>query len=194
MENVQDHYRIIEFIVSRMSEGVVVLDEKMDIVLRNRSAELFLGRFSFPDEVRAICKRMFDAMKTGKFEELFPGEVRVYKKIAGSPGRWTFHFHVHENRPLACVFIHEESLSEKLDLNKVRKHFGLTRREMDVIRRVINGLSNDDIAKEFEISEQTIKDHLSCAYQKVGVRNRVELLTFLFNSESSSEEFRQGDL
>jgi len=194
MENIEDHHRIIEFLVNRMPEGVVVFDEKKGLVYCNRSAELFLERLSFPDEVDAICKRMFDAMKARTFRELFPGEVIVYKKIDGSPGKWTFRFHMYENGPLVCVFIHEEALSEKVDLNRTRQYFRLTRRETDVIRRVINGLSNDDIAKEFDISEQTIKDHLSNAYQKIGVRNRFELLSFIFNSPSSSEQFLRENL
>ncbi len=194
MENAQSNYSIIEFVASKMTEGVVVFDEEMNIAYRNRSAELFLDRLSFPDEVDDISRRMFGAMKTGTFKEQFPGEVNVYKKIEGSPGKWTFRFHVYEKSLLVCVFFHEESLSEKIDVNKMRRHFRLTRRETDVIRRVINGLSNVGIAKELEITEQTIKDHLSNAYQKVGVRNRVELLSLLFNSRLSSEEFRSEGL
>jgi len=189
MENIEYRNCINEFLVNRMSEGVVVFDGRMNILHLNRSAELFLGRLNLPNEVDDICKRMFDAMRKGTFRDLFPGEVNVYKKFEGSPGRWRFRFHVYENGPLVCVFIHEEALSEKLNLNRMRLHFGLTRRETDVIRRVINGLRNDDIAKEFDIGEQTIKDHLSNAYQKIGVRNRVELLSFLFNSPSSSTQF-----
>ncbi len=194
MDNMQDRFRMFEFVLGRMPEGVVVFDAKMSIVYCNRSAELFLDRLDFPDEVVTICKRMFDATRTGKFGLLFPGEVNVYKKIEGSPGRWTFRFHIYDKGTLACVFIHEESLSEKIDLNRLRRHFRLTRRETDVIRRVINGLRNDEVAKEFGISKQTVKDHLSNAYQKVGVRNRVELLSFLFNPGPSSKEFRHVEL
>ncbi len=180
---------MIEFVLGRMSEGAVVFNEKMEAVYHNRSAELFLDRLSLPTEVEDIGKRMFDAVRTSRFAEQFPGEVNIYKKIEGSPGRWTFRLHIHEAGPLLCVFIHEDQLSEKVDLLRVRRYFRLTRRETDVIRRVVNGLSNSDIAKEFEISEQTIKDHLSNAYLKIGVKNRVELFSLLFNSHLSSEQF-----
>jgi DNA-binding CsgD family transcriptional regulator len=183
MKNTENDHRIIEFLMARTLEGAAVFDEKMSLVYCNRSAELFFDRLSFPDEVDDICKRMFGAFMTGKFKEQFPGEVNIYKKLENSPGKWTFRLHLYESGPLICVFIHEEALSEKINLNETRRQFRLTRRETDVIRRVINGLSNDDIAKEFEISEQTIKDHLSNAYHKFGVRNRVELVSFLFNAQ-----------
>ncbi len=189
MEESRKHNRITEFVLARMSDGVVAFDEKMSAVYRNRSAELFLDRLSLPAEVSDVGKRMFDAVRTSTFRELFPGEVNIYKKIEGSPGRWTFRLHIYEDGPLLFVFIHEGQLSEKVDLNRVRRYFRLTRRETDVIRRVINGLSNSDIAKEFDISEQTIKDHLSNAYLKIGVKNRVELFSLLFNSHLSSEQF-----
>ncbi len=54
-------------------------------------------------------------------------------------------------------------------------------------------MKNDDIAKDLDISPQTIKDHLSNAYQKIGVRNRVELLSFLFTSQLS-QDFSTEDL
>lgn len=187
MKNINDLYPIIDFVLGRMPCGVVVLDEQMSIVYRNRNAELFLDRLCFPSEVEAIARNMFDAIRVNKFKQLFPGEVKVYSKIEGSPSRWTFHFHIYEKGPLVCVFINEEAPSEKVDLNKLRRYFRLTRRENDVVRRVINGLNNDDIAKELNISGQTIKDHLSNAYQKIGVSNRVELLSFLFNSRLSTK-------
>jgi DNA-binding NarL/FixJ family response regulator len=46
---------------------------------------------------------------------------------------------------------------------------------------VINGLKNGDIAHILEISEQTVKDHLSNIYIKLGTDNRVTLVSFLLN-------------
>jgi len=192
MENIQNDHRVIEFVANGMVDGVVAFDRIMTMVYCNRSAELILDRLSLPGEVDDICRRMLDALGAHTFREKFPGEVILYKKIDGSPGNWTFRFHIYENGPLVFVFMHEESLSEKADLLKMRRHFRLTRRETDVIRRVINGLKNGEIAKEFNISEQTVKDHLSNAYQKIGVGNRVELLSFLFNSQLSDNFRRDG--
>jgi DNA-binding NarL/FixJ family response regulator len=51
----------------------------------------------------------------------------------------------------------------------------LTRRERDVIARVVAGCANKDIAREFSLSEETIKHHLTRIFDKVGAVNRVEL-------------------
>jgi two-component system, NarL family, nitrate/nitrite response regulator NarL len=61
------------------------------------------------------------------------------------------------------------------------KDFGLTRREMEVIRAVVSGHSNKEIASLLSISEQTVKHHLSNIFDKLGVYNRLELTLFVFH-------------
>jgi DNA-binding NarL/FixJ family response regulator len=59
-----------------------------------------------------------------------------------------------------------------------RKTFGLTPREMEVVGCIIEGCSNRDIAKQFGISEETVKRHLSNIFDKTGVSTRLELALF----------------
>jgi DNA-binding NarL/FixJ family response regulator len=54
----------------------------------------------------------------------------------------------------------------------------LTRRELEIIAAVLNGAGNRDIAHQFGLSEQTVKNHLSHIFDKVGVSNRLELALF----------------
>jgi DNA-binding NarL/FixJ family response regulator len=48
----------------------------------------------------------------------------------------------------------------------------LTDRELTILRAVARGLSNRDIGKEFWVTEQTVKFHLTNVYRKLGVRGR----------------------
>jgi DNA-binding NarL/FixJ family response regulator len=58
------------------------------------------------------------------------------------------------------------------------KRFGLTRRELEIIAAVVKGQVNRDIAQAFNISEYTVKHHLTRIFGKLGVTNRVALATF----------------
>lgn len=51
---------------------------------------------------------------------------------------------------------------------------GLTPRQMDVLRYVIQGKPNKVIARELDIAESTVKVHLSSVLRAFGVRNRTE--------------------
>jgi len=52
--------------------------------------------------------------------------------------------------------------------------FGLTKRELQILRLTAEGLSNRLIAKRLWVTEQTVKFHLSNTYRKLGVSNRTE--------------------
>ena len=51
---------------------------------------------------------------------------------------------------------------------------GLTAKEQEVLAALARGLSNQQIAKELWLAEQTVKFHLSNIYRKLEVRNRTE--------------------
>jgi DNA-binding NarL/FixJ family response regulator len=59
-----------------------------------------------------------------------------------------------------------------------RKTYGLTPRELEVVTCIVEGCSNKDIAKQFTISEETVKRHLSNVFDKTGVSTRLELALF----------------
>ncbi len=62
-----------------------------------------------------------------------------------------------------------------------RRTFGLTAREMEVVTLITEGCTNKDIAKQFGISEETVKRHLTNIFNKLGVGNRLELALFALN-------------
>ena len=59
----------------------------------------------------------------------------------------------------------------------------LTAREKTIAARVAMGLSNAEIAGDLKISIQTVKNHLSSIFEKVGVASRLELATWLFSHD-----------
>jgi DNA-binding NarL/FixJ family response regulator len=56
--------------------------------------------------------------------------------------------------------------------------FGLTPREVEIIRAVVGGCSNREIAERVSISENTVKSHLTHIFNKSGASSRVELALF----------------
>jgi DNA-binding NarL/FixJ family response regulator len=56
-----------------------------------------------------------------------------------------------------------------------RTQWGLTRREQQLIPLIGRGLSNKEIANHFNISEQTVKNHIHRILRKVGVVDRLSI-------------------
>jgi len=56
--------------------------------------------------------------------------------------------------------------------------YGLTPRQMEIVREVAQGATNREIAAHLGIREDTIKQHLRAIYDKCGTSSRVELALF----------------
>ena len=54
----------------------------------------------------------------------------------------------------------------------------LTPRELDILRHVAAGMRNREVGELLDVSEQTVKNHLSSILHKLGVPNRTHAVTF----------------
>ena len=57
---------------------------------------------------------------------------------------------------------------------KRRGDLGITRRELEILELVAQGLSNREIAGKLFVSENTVKTHCSRAFEKLGARRRTQ--------------------
>ena len=67
----------------------------------------------------------------------------------------------------------------------------LSKREMEVVRGVAQGLSNREIAERLKLSQHTIKNSLFRIFDKLGVSNRVELLFMTLSQERHAQSALQ---
>ena len=51
---------------------------------------------------------------------------------------------------------------------------GLTSRELDVLLAMAAGRTDKEIAREFSLTESTVKSHIRTVFQKTGAANRVQ--------------------
>jgi len=59
-----------------------------------------------------------------------------------------------------------------------RHAYGLTDRELEIVRLVASGQKNKEVASALHISERTVKTHLTNIFHKLGVRDRVGLVMY----------------
>jgi two-component system nitrate/nitrite response regulator NarL len=75
---------------------------------------------------------------------------------------------------------------------------GLTPRERDILRYIVGGKTNREIARELDLGEQAVKNVLTTVYQKYHVRNRLELALFamehhlLVDASATSKKKKYG--
>ena len=81
-----------------------------------------------------------------------------------------------ENRVFYMVKIDELTRQVTLNIGALEEDFGLTKREIEILVNIFNGLKNAEIAEKLFISEITVKKHLQHIFEKIGVSSRTALI------------------
>lgn len=125
----------------------------------------------------------------------FPFYIRLLEQLGFQkvPDLIHHHYGAEFPAPTFVLDLRDERLAQFLDhiISKagvsVEPHlagwaYDLTEREVDVTRLVLEGLSNVEIAQRLNLAEITIKKHLTSIYEKIGVKNRVELMAKIYSA------------
>jgi two-component system nitrate/nitrite response regulator NarL len=75
---------------------------------------------------------------------------------------------------------------------KVDSSADLSRREQEVLSSLLENLSNKEIGNKLNISERTVKFHVSNLLSKFGVRRRADLILLCYQRRNSASELVRG--
>ena len=81
------------------------------------------------------------------------------------------------NRPVRRRLLEALGESVKIELviaSKLKEH--LSQRELEVLRLIVEGATNKEIADELVLTVNTVKRHISNIFGKLVVRNRAEAI------------------
>jgi two-component system, NarL family, response regulator DegU len=180
-------------LVERCKPDVLLLDLKMpkgDIVqtllevkdIYPATKVLVLTAFSEDENI-------FNAAKGGARGYVlkgidFPTLLQAIKTVH-SGGVW-----IDKDLPAAEAF-EEIAQDQDENLDGARVDNGavktLTRRELEILRLVAEGLTNEEIGKKIFISEKTVKTHLTNIFDKLKVNNRFKAALLIMGRSSNAD-------
>ena len=67
-------------------------------------------------------------------------------------------------------------------IKSLLKEYGISERELEVIRLISEGLSNKEIAAQLYLSEGTVRNYLTTILDKLSLRDRTQLAVFYLNN------------
>ncbi len=171
--------------------GVLVLDDRGRVVQHTQAAERWLGELDdlgdgwqegkgLPAPLWMVVGALRKALEPETDRDL--GSVPTVR-VRTRSGRWlTFHGARTEPQPGRggeTMVIIEPSRPQELAWLRVSA-YGLSERERVIVNLVVQGASTKEISRALYISEYTVQEYLSNAFDKVGVRGRRALLKHLF--------------
>jgi DNA-binding CsgD family transcriptional regulator len=181
-----------EWIIERLKndldyQGVIILNESLTPIFLNKfTQEVFNVRYSgcgavnpdisrnLPAEIYENCLKLKESVDRDEPDRRLAftfctnigqieGYVQAYNQAAN------------KIRYLVCF-----GISEACNINpKNFSVFNLSRREIDIVRLVAEGMTNNEIAEKLFISFRTVENHLRSIYKKMEIHNRTSLVSRL---------------
>lgn len=93
----------------------------------------------------------------------------------------TFPINVHSEDKPSHLMILIERVTERreIDIKRAKEKYRLTKRELEIVKFISQGLSNKEIADKLNITENTVKDHIKNIMEKMDVHSRAEIIAKL---------------
>jgi DNA-binding CsgD family transcriptional regulator len=111
-----------------------------------------------------------------------PPDLMPRIRLRSASGRWLVlhasRLRIADAEGQIAVIFEEARPSEIAPL--IVDAYGLTKREGEIIRLVLRGLSTAEVSNELYITPNTVRDHFKSIFDKVGVRSRRELVAGIF--------------
>src|SRR5919107_5730900 len=167
--------------------GLVLLADDLSLVAITPTAEGWLAEvpesswpssLELPDAVYAVAARLLTLERGGRT----PPELMPRLRLRTASDRWVV---LHASRlrttgaegQIAVIF--EEARPAEI-APLIVDAYGLTKREGEITKLVLRGLSTAEVSGELHITNNTVRDHFKAIFDKVGVRSRRELVAQVF--------------
>jgi DNA-binding CsgD family transcriptional regulator len=168
--------------------GLLLLGDDLSLAAITPAAEGWLAEVAnsdwpssseLPEVVYAVAARLLALERGGSH---VPPDLMPRIRLRTASGRWLV---LHASRLRAtdtegqiAVIFEEARPSEIAPL--IVDAYGLTKREGEITRLVLRGLSTAEVSGELHITPNTVRDHFKSIFEKVGVRSRRELVGQVF--------------
>ena len=83
-------------------------------------------------------------------------------------------------QPSLVPFLNSRLIARDVDKEKIES---LTKRELEVLIQVASGMFNKEIATNLNISERTVKNHISNIFKKIDVLDRTQAAVFAIKND-----------
>ncbi len=171
-------------IVGGLEESVVLLDTNLKVMALNAKAGEIFG-LAEGNSFTALLERTAERTQAEQALRARPDRPEI---------RRTLRLHIEtEERIVRLIDLRISRIRDRFGdflgflltarearrLDVIAGEYGITPRELLVIEYILSGISNREIAEQLEVSERTVKAHITSIYMKLHVENKIQLYTLL---------------
>jgi diguanylate cyclase len=167
-------------ILSNIDESIVLLDTNQKIISINTKAALLTNNTKIKEGTDLSDAISGYPVIEKDLSRLLKGEIKSFSTqlyfLNGNDN-------IYMNIKFSVVKDKFEDILGVLIIGKEIKEFKhfieqfkITERQFEIIKMKIDGLSNDEICEKLCLARRTIESHLSNIYNKLSVKNKIELI------------------
>lgn len=190
--------------LDRSASGIVLIGESGHVVFANRAAQDLLRQEdglmlkTLPGSLAVLCARdprdnaalmaaVAQCLKPAVLAVAHFGQVLPIRRPSGrmayalnlSSLPVTHDFGSGPDRAHAIIFIRDPEQPPALELDQLRRHFGLTAAECRLLPHLCSGETLAALARTLGLSEATVKTQMRGIFEKTQTRRRAQLVQLL---------------
>jgi DNA-binding CsgD family transcriptional regulator len=168
--------------------GLLLLGDDLSLAAMTPAAEGWLaevaesdwpGALELPETIYAVAARLQALEHAGSHAS---PDMTTRIRLRTASGRWLVlhasRLRTADTEGQIAVILEEARPVEIAPL--IVDAYGLTKREGEITKLVLRGLSTAEVSGELHITNNTVRDHFKAIFDKVGVRSRRELVAQVF--------------
>lgn len=177
----KNYFSSIPFLENIQNLGICIWDFDLKLLESNLDKNLFVPTKHKEELIRSLsilCKSLHEnIIRKGSTininEKLMKSKVSIgdksyFTEISLSDSK-------KEEKGRFVAVIYDYAMIIDNIMQDLHKKFALTDREYEVLKFVINGFSNQEIAEKLYISIPTVKKHLTSTYHKMGISGKSQI-------------------
>ncbi|MEH6814886.1 MAG: helix-turn-helix transcriptional regulator [Motiliproteus sp.] len=196
MSRLESRYGAVLSVLDKLLVGLIITDTNKRVVVSNSAAKQAAetsGAFQITSE--GLIKIAHDTQYR-QFAELLERTVQTTSKqghdaggVVAVPSNGRFGCLLFEVMPIrddgfsdasqihgAAVFVIDPDRSETVDLTGISKIFGLTEAESNITRKLVDGMTLDQISETRGASIQTVRSQLKTMFAKTGAKSQTDVV------------------
>jgi DNA-binding CsgD family transcriptional regulator len=160
---------LLDAIIDVVDAPLFVVGEGGTLVASNDGGRRLLE--SNGPDVQQILRTAGDTKADAEIATWTIGQISAWR-------RWI----VVDDSAYALVVIEVARASVEAVLNRAVQTYTLTVRQSDVLRLILEGASNKEIASRLRMAPRTVEVHLTAIFDKTGVESRARLIAKAWDS------------
>jgi DNA-binding CsgD family transcriptional regulator len=168
---------IDESIFSGLDTGVIVVDQDNQVIRMNSVAERFCKRLYSGDATQAVRKFLATLWESGRIGKQKADSItdldgsKVDVKVLPMS-----HLTPLQNIAFRYVIYLRNTTDKEEQVGRLVDRYSLSKRELEIILRIVEGEDNVTIADKLFLSEHTVRTHLQNIYRKLSISNRISII------------------